>query len=56
MQRAINWMTQRLDRATAKSYFNVPYVQWCLNNPSFMISKADNDLAIDLNLVRQVSN
>jgi len=53
---AINWMTQRLDRATAKSYFNVPYVQWGLDNPSFLISKADNDVAIDLNLVGQVSN
>jgi hypothetical protein len=27
-----------------------------LKNPSFMIWKADNDIAIDLNLVGQVSN
>jgi polyisoprenoid-binding protein YceI len=36
--------------ATAKAHFVVPYVQWGLKNPSFMIWKADNDVAIDLNL------
>jgi hypothetical protein len=43
-------------KATAKGQFIVPYVQWGLRNPSFMIWKADNDVAIDLNLVGQVSN
>jgi len=39
------------DRATAKAHFVVPYVQWGLKNPSFLIWKADDDVAIDLNLV-----
>src|SRR5580693_7710545 len=43
-------------KATTKGQFIVPYVQWGLKNPSFMIWKADNDVAIDLNLVGQVSN
>jgi YceI-like domain len=43
-------------KATAKAQFVVPYVQWGLKNPSFLIWKADNDVAIDLNLVGQVSN
>ena len=43
-------------RATAKAQFVVPYVQWGVKNPSFMFWKADNDVAIDLNLVGQVSN
>jgi polyisoprenoid-binding protein YceI len=41
--------------ATAKTHFVVPYVQWGLKNPSFMIWKADNDVAIDLNLVGTIS-
>jgi polyisoprenoid-binding protein YceI len=36
--------------ATAKAHFVVPYVQWGLKNPSFLIWKADNDVAIDLSL------
>jgi hypothetical protein len=43
-------------KATARAQFVVPYVQWGLKNPSFLIWKADNDVAIDLNLVGQVSN
>ena len=43
------------DRATAKAHFVVPYVQWGLKNPSFLIWKAENDVAIDLNLVGAVS-
>jgi hypothetical protein len=43
-------------KATAKGQFIVPYVQWGLKNPSFMFWKADSDVAIDLNLVGQVSN
>ena len=34
--------------ATAKAHFVVPYVQWGLKNPSFLIWKADNDVALDL--------
>ncbi|MBB5329294.1 YceI family protein [Tunturiibacter gelidoferens] len=43
-------------KATARAQFVVPYVQWGLKNPNFLIWKADNDVAIDLNLVGQVSN
>jgi polyisoprenoid-binding protein YceI len=43
-------------KATAKAQFVVPYVQWGLKNPSFLILKAENDVALDLNLVGQVSN
>jgi polyisoprenoid-binding protein YceI len=43
-------------KATARAHFVVPYVQWGLKNPSFMFWKAENDVAIDLNLVGQVSN
>jgi hypothetical protein len=41
--------------AAAKAHFVVPYVQWGLKNPSFMFWKADNDVAIDLNLVGTIS-
>ena len=43
-------------KATAKGQFVVPYVQWGLKNPSFLIWKAENDVGIDLNLVGQISN
>ena len=43
-------------KATARAQFVVPYVQWGLKNPSFMFWKAENDVAIDLNLVGQVSS
>jgi polyisoprenoid-binding protein YceI len=43
-------------KATATAKFVVPYVQWGLKNPSFMFWKAENDVAIDLNLVGLVSN
>jgi hypothetical protein len=43
-------------KATAKAQFVVPYVQWGLKNPSFLIWKAENDVAIDLNLVGQIFN
>jgi hypothetical protein len=43
-------------KATARGQFVVPYVQWGLKNPSFMFWKAENDVAIDLNLIGQVSN
>jgi polyisoprenoid-binding protein YceI len=41
--------------ATAKAHFVVPYVQWGLKNPSFLIWKAENDVAVDLTLVGTVS-
>jgi polyisoprenoid-binding protein YceI len=41
--------------ATAKTHFVVPYVQWGLKNPSFLIWKADNDVAIDLFLTGPLS-
>jgi polyisoprenoid-binding protein YceI len=43
-------------KATAKAQFVIPYVQWGLQNPSFLIWKAENDVTIDLNLVGQISN
>jgi hypothetical protein len=43
-------------KATVKAQFVVPYVQWGLKNPSFLIWKAENEVAIDLNLVGQISN
>jgi polyisoprenoid-binding protein YceI len=43
-------------KATAKTQFVVPYVQWGLKNPSFLIWKAENDVTINLNLVGQISN
>lgn len=41
--------------AMAKAHFIVPYVQWGLKNPSFLFWKADNDVAVDLNLVGTIS-
>ena len=41
--------------ASAKAHFVVPYVQWGLKNPSFLIWKAENDVAIDLNLRGTIS-
>jgi hypothetical protein len=51
-------MQIRIDgsKVVAKGQFVVPYVQWGLKNPSFLIWKAENDVAIDLNLVGQISN
>jgi polyisoprenoid-binding protein YceI len=42
-------------KATAKAQFVVPYVQWGLKNPSFLIWKAENDVAIDLSLVGNIT-
>jgi polyisoprenoid-binding protein YceI len=42
--------------ATAKVHFVVPYVQWGLKNPSFLVWKADDDVAIDLSLTGTISN
>jgi len=36
--------------AFAKSHFTIPYVQWGLKNPSFLMWKCDNDVTIDLTL------
>jgi polyisoprenoid-binding protein YceI len=45
-------MQVHLDATTAiaKSHFIIPYVQWGLKNPSLLIWKAENDVAIDLSL------
>jgi polyisoprenoid-binding protein YceI len=43
-------------KATAKAQFVVPYVQWGLKNPSFLIWKAEDDVAIDLSLVGNIAN
>jgi polyisoprenoid-binding protein YceI len=50
-------MLVHLDGASteAKAHFVVPYVQWGLKNPSFLIWKADNDVAIDLFLTGRLS-
>jgi len=41
--------------ATAKAHFVVPYVQWGLKNPSFLMWKADNDVSVDLLLAGRLS-
>jgi polyisoprenoid-binding protein YceI len=41
--------------AVAKAHFVVPYIQWGLKDPSFLIWKADKDVAIDLVLTGQIS-
>lgn len=43
-------------KATARTQFVVPYVQWGLKNPSFMFWKADNNVAIELDLLGEISN
>jgi polyisoprenoid-binding protein YceI len=41
--------------AAAKGHLVVPYVQWGLKNPSFLFWKAEDDVAIDLNLAGTIS-
>jgi polyisoprenoid-binding protein YceI len=41
--------------ATGTAHFVVPYIQWGLKNPSFLIWKADDDVAIDLSLAGRLS-
>jgi polyisoprenoid-binding protein YceI len=41
--------------AVARAHFVVPYVQWGLKNPTFLIWKADNDVAIELSLTGRLS-
>lgn len=43
-------------RAMAKARFVVPYVQWGLKNPSFLIWKAENDVVVDLRLVGNIAH
>lgn len=43
-------------KATVMAQFVAPYVQRGLKNPCFLIWKAENDIAIDLNLVGEVSS
>jgi hypothetical protein len=51
-------MLVHLDGASASSraHFLIPYVKWGLNNPSFLIWKADDDVTIDLLLTGTLSN
>ena len=44
----------RRQQRRRNSFF--PYVQWGLKNPSFLIWKAENDVAINLNLVGRLSD
>jgi polyisoprenoid-binding protein YceI len=41
--------------AMAKAHFIMPYVQWGVKNPSFLIWKADDDVAIYLTLAGRLS-
>ena len=41
--------------ASTKAHFSVPYIQWGLKDPSFLIWKADKDVAIDLALSGRLS-
>jgi polyisoprenoid-binding protein YceI len=41
---------------TARTHFMIPYVQWGLKNPSFLIWKADDEVAIDLDLIGHLSS
>jgi hypothetical protein len=43
-------------KVVSKGQFVVPYVQWGLKSPSFLIWKAENDVSIALSLVGQISN
>ncbi len=51
-------MQIHLDRtqAAADAEFVIPYVQWGLKNPSFLVWKAENDVTIDLKLVGQLAH
>ncbi len=42
-------------KATAKGQFVVPYVQWGLKNPSFLIWKAEDNVEVEVNLVGEVA-
>lgn len=41
--------------ATVKAHFVVPYIQWGVKDPSFLIWKAAKDVAIDIDLVGAIS-
>ena len=41
--------------ASAKAHFAIPYIQWGLKDPSFLIWKADKEVAIDLFLSGRLS-
>ena len=43
------------EASTVKSHFIIPYVQWGLKNPSFLVWKAESDVAVDLLLVGKIS-
>jgi hypothetical protein len=39
------------EKCTAKTHFAVPYVDWGLKNPSFLVFRAENEVGMDLKLV-----
>jgi len=43
------------NNCTAKAHVVIPYVQWGLKNPSFLVWKAENDVDIDLTLAGSLS-
>lgn len=43
------------ENCTAKAHLIIPYVQWGLKDPSFMVWKAEKQVDIDLNLAGHVS-
>ena len=42
-------------KATAKGHLLVPYVQWGLKNPSFLIWKTEDNVDVDIDLVGEIS-
>jgi polyisoprenoid-binding protein YceI len=40
---------------TAKAHLIIPYVQWGLKDPSFMMWKTEKDVTVDLTLVGKIS-
>ena len=43
-------------KATAAAQFIVPYVQWGLRNPSFLIFRAESNVAVSISLKGQITN
>jgi hypothetical protein len=41
--------------ATVQAHFVVPYVQWGVKNPSLFVWKAENDVAVELNLTGRLT-
>ncbi len=43
-------------KATARAELIIPYVEWGLKNPSFLIWKAENSVEVQIDLVGEVSH